>query len=454
MPGMPLPADTRRTRRKKRWLVAAGLARERDSGGVYDTFRNRLMFPIADPSGKIVGFGGRVLGDEEPKYLNTPETAIFVKGRLLYGIDRARNTIDKTGTALVVEGYTDVIRCHQHGFTNAVATLGTALGAEHVRLLRRFGANKVLVVYDADAPGIKASERALEILIEADMAGAVVNLEGGMDPCDFLDEKPPEAFSAAIKKAKDLFVFKIERATQGVDLSDLNERARVAHELMAVVSRSTDRIKRSLLRQEVAEKIGVAERELEFGNVVALSEPRPGLGEARDEPVGLVSRAEQDLAGLLLKHLSGIDVVLEDADVHRIEDPVAREVIETVAALHHERRALDERAILDQLSPQAVQFAVSAWESEETSKPEALAGRLSSAASALSLLRIPEQLDELDRQIKEAEDSGNEGRFVALVKERSELLRTRQRLRTRGRSRPNASSAGSIEEGHDTNAHG
>ena len=170
--------------KKQRLLVASGLARERDTGGVYDYFRGRLMFPIHDAGGRTVGFGGRVIGDGEPKYLNTPETPVFSKGRLLYGLDRAKEGIAKTGEALVVEGYTDVIRCHEHGFTNAVATLGTALGPEHVRLLRRFGATRVLVTYDADAAGLKAAERGIEILFEEDSPCGVVTLSGGLDPCE------------------------------------------------------------------------------------------------------------------------------------------------------------------------------------------------------------------------------------------------------------------------------
>ena len=433
---------------KERWLVASGLARARENkGGVYDTFRDRLMFPIADTTGRLVGFGGRMLGDGEPKYLNTPETAVFAKGRLLYGLDKAREKIGRTGVVLVVEGYTDVIRCHEHGFDNAVATLGTALTADHVRLLRRSGANKVVMVYDADEAGVRASERALEILIEADMPGSVVNLYDGLDPCEFLEKEPREEFASALEAAKDLFEFKIARSTRGRNMADINERARVAHELMQVVSKSSDRVKRALLRQRVSEALSIDERDLEYEGAAVRERPTQEVMEkdAPPEPVGMQVRAERDLAWLLVKYPEHIRVVVEDIDTREIADPLAREVIGTIEELHAHEGGLDDRTILDHLSPDAVEFAVGAQEHEESAKPDTIAGRLKAAAVALALLKIPAQVTELDRQIKEAEDSGDEARVTELLQQRQQLEMTRKDLKARGRSWRDDSPPGSEE---------
>lgn len=410
---------------KMRWLVAAGLAKERESGGVYDIFRGRLMFPIRDASGRIAGFGGRVLGEGEPKYLNTPETAIFAKGRLLYGLDRARRAIDSTGEALVVEGYTDVIRCHEKGFENAVATLGTALGPEHLRLLRRFGARRVLVVYDADESGIRAAERALEVLIEEDMAGAVVSLDGGLDPCDFLDSRPAEDFARAVSGARDLFEFKIARVVEGRDLSDLNARVEAARELMELASRAQDPVRRALLRKRVSEALRVPEEALAFARVVRRErgEGAPGLDEAPADPESVDRRAERDLAWLLARYPAGLQAARAEAELGFIKDSVAREIIEAVSRLSERGAVLEGRAILDGLSPEAVRFAVDALEERDGASPERLAERVRKAAVALRLRQIASRLESLSEEIRAAGASGNSQRVKELTRERMELCR-------------------------------
>src|SRR5262249_28652199 len=148
-------------------LVRSGLAirREDSSAGSYDRFRNRLMFPILDPLSRVIGFGARALDDTPPKYLNTSETALFSKGRVLYGLDQAKGAILEKRVAVIVEGYTDVILAHQAGVRNVVATLGTALTRDHARVLRRY-ADRVLVVYDGDDAGISAAGRGVLVLLE------------------------------------------------------------------------------------------------------------------------------------------------------------------------------------------------------------------------------------------------------------------------------------------------
>jgi DNA primase len=353
----------------------------------------------------------------------------------------------------VVEGYTDVIRCHEHGFANAVATLGTALGGDHVRLLRRLGAKKVIVVYDADAAGIRAAERALEILLEEDMAGAIVTLDGGLDPCEFLEQRPAAAFAEAVAGARDLFEFKIARTVDGRDLSEVGVRAEVVHQLMEVVARSPDRVTRALLRQVVAERLGVPEGELELRHVPGRARGEEPPPQAAREPLGLVAKAERDVAWLLVKNPGRVGVVTDECDASGFRDPVAREVVETIAMLEREGRVLDDRAILDHLSREAVEFAVNALEAEEISRPELMDGRICAAAQALSLLEIPQRVAEIDRRLKDAESAGDEQTFVTLQKERSELERRRQRLRVGGRLRGRSGGAAeAVEEGSEHNA--
>lgn len=180
------------------WLLKAGLVKSRTNGeGAYDVFRDRLMFPIHDGMGRIIAFGGRTLGDDQPKYLNTAATPLFDKGRCLFGLAPAREAIGHSDEVIVVEGYTDVCMAHQHGFKNAVATLGTALSSEHVRLLKRFAA-KIIMVYDGDDAGIKAMDRALDVALPAGGNLNVAILPDGMDPCDLLVAKGREPFEKAL----------------------------------------------------------------------------------------------------------------------------------------------------------------------------------------------------------------------------------------------------------------
>ncbi|MBN1808553.1 MAG: DNA primase [Planctomycetes bacterium] len=186
-----------------KWLASAGLARLRDDGSVYDYFRNRLMFPIRNSEGKVVGFGARALADEdEPKYLNSPETPIFRKGTTLFGLDRARRAISSSGTVIVCEGYTDVIMSHQAEVDNAVATLGTSLTREGAVILGRL-AERVILVFDGDAAGQKACRRALEIMLPLGIDARTVVLPAGEDPASLVAGGRIGEFKAALQNARD-----------------------------------------------------------------------------------------------------------------------------------------------------------------------------------------------------------------------------------------------------------
>ncbi len=181
-------------------LLAAGLVKESPRGGYYDTFRNRLIFPIIDPTGRAIGFGGRTLGEDPAKYLNTPATALFDKGTSLFGLDKARQAIGEAGRAIVVEGYTDCIMAHQHGFSETVATLGTAMTEAHARLLRRF-TDRVILLFDSDEAGQRAAERALAVTVSVGLDVSLTRVPEGKDPCDYLLSAGKTAFAGVLNQA-------------------------------------------------------------------------------------------------------------------------------------------------------------------------------------------------------------------------------------------------------------
>ena len=191
-------------------LVAASLLKARENGnGHYDTFRNRLMFPIRDESGRTIAFGGRVMpGSPDPaKYLNSSETAIFHKSRCAYGLDMARQRIVEKRTVAVVEGYTDVMMAHQFGVSNVVSILGTGMTAEHITLLRRF-ADKIVLLFDADSAGDSAADRVVELFLTQPVELAVASMPLGMDPDEYLLEHGAEAFEKVIDSAVDVLTYK------------------------------------------------------------------------------------------------------------------------------------------------------------------------------------------------------------------------------------------------------
>jgi DNA primase len=188
-----------------RQLALAGLAKPNSRGdGYYDTFRNRLIFPIRDDLGRIIAFGGRVLpgGDDPAKYLNSPETPLFSKSRCIFGLDLAKNRIVETRTVAVVEGYADVVMAHQYGLSNVVSVLGTALTEQHVGMLKRF-ADRIVLLFDPDAAGASAADRAIELLLRQPVEIHVATLPDGMDPDEFLLKYGTEAFERVLKEAPD-----------------------------------------------------------------------------------------------------------------------------------------------------------------------------------------------------------------------------------------------------------
>jgi len=236
-------------------LVEANLALTDDSGAVKDRFFNRLMFPISDLQGRVIAFGGRVIGEGQPKYLNSSDTPIFHKSANMYAIDKAKTGIVATGTALVVEGYTDVIALHEAGITNAVATLGTALTAKHVKLLGRF-AKRIVYLFDGDEAGMRAADRAAEFLdfSATPEAGAarvdllVAIIPNGQDPADHVAQAGAESMRAVIAGAQPLLRFVIDRRIDAHDLTTPEGRTRALADAASVLAT----VRGSLLAQDYA----------------------------------------------------------------------------------------------------------------------------------------------------------------------------------------------------------
>ncbi len=224
----------------------------------FDRFRGRVLFAIHDPQGRSVGLGGRILpesGITSPaKYINSPDTPLFNKSRILYGLDLARETIRRTGVAMIMEGYTDVIASHQFGFSNAVAVLGTALGDSHLRLLQRY-ADRVLLVLDGDAAGRRRAAEVLELFVARQVDMRVLVLPDDLDPCDFLFQRGPEAFTAALERsAVDTLEYAVAEATRGKDLErDVAGATQAAENVLAIIAKAPLQVGETTAQQQARE---------------------------------------------------------------------------------------------------------------------------------------------------------------------------------------------------------
>ena len=276
----------------------AGLASHSEKRGLLSQFWNRVMYPIQDINHRVIGFGGRVMGDGEPKYLNSPETPIFDKRRNLYGLNFARTA--RSGNVILCEGYMDVIAMHQAGFTQAVASLGTAFTPEQANLLRRY-TDSVLLAYDSDGAGVKAALRAIGILREAGLTGKVINMHPYKDPDEFMKALGREAFAERIARAENSFFFEIRILEGQFDMKDPESKTKFHREIAKKLCEFTEDVERDNYLQAVADKyfIGIENlRKLVTGYAARtglekpLQRPRSGI-QQKNKPEESAKRSQR-----------------------------------------------------------------------------------------------------------------------------------------------------------------
>ena len=235
-------------------LFEAGLVRKGKSGGFYDTFRGRLMFPVIDVRGNVIGFSGRILGDGEPKYMNSPETLVFNKSRNLFAMNLAKKS--KSGYIILAEGNIDVVMMHQAGFDSAVASLGTSLTAEQARLISRF-TNEVIIAYDSDGAGKKASQRAIGLLEKLDVKVKVLSMTGAKDPDEFIKLKGADAFRNLLEKSENHIDYRLQTVTNKYDLTVDEQKVEFLKEASELVARLPGSVERQVYAMRVASLAGV-----------------------------------------------------------------------------------------------------------------------------------------------------------------------------------------------------
>ena len=331
---------------KQEFLLASGLCAERkQGGGLYDRFRGRVIIPIADERGRVVGFGGRVLDDSTPKYLNTPETVLFNKRKLLFGLDRSHRAIQQEGRAIVVEGYMDAISVFDAGVHNVVASLGTAFTPEHAKKLLHY-APEICFCYDSDEAGQKATIRALSIVRDTGARVRVIVVPDGKDPDEFIRKHGADAFRALVEKALPLVEYRLRYVLSHTNYDTLDGKVKALHEMMPVLAGIREAAVRSEYERRLAQTLmldeGIVRSELRHY--------RPEAEEAVRQPIRkAVAKADTALrkAGRLVIRMAWQDAAviahLETiVPLEGIRDPAQREILTFLKAAAEEGRPVDD----------------------------------------------------------------------------------------------------------------
>jgi len=319
-----------------------GLLVPRANGGFYDRFRNRIIFPIFDRQGRAIAFGGRIIGDGEPKYLNSPESPLYSKGRTLYGLPQAAEALRTTGVALVVEGYLDLIALQVHGIGNVLATLGTALTREQVRLLKSL-AEKVVLVYDGDAAGAKAMKRAFPLFAQENLAVRALPLPAGMDPDSYAQAHGVEMFRAAWETAQPWFSYLLEDliTTHGLDIE---ARVRVLEELRPYVQALTDPVEQDLWLRATSDRLGVDAAALRK----SLTSLAP-ISAARLDPTrSIIVDQEKKLLRWVLAHSEAVSPEELEEWTEEFKNPELKGLLELIITSYREYGRMDHGLLVQQ----------------------------------------------------------------------------------------------------------
>jgi len=336
--------------------LQAGLLIPRKTEGHYDRFRNRVMFPIFDMRSQVVGFGGRVLDQSLPKYLNTPETPVFQKGELLYGLHVAFSRIRESGGVVIVEGYTDVLALIKHGFRGAVATLGTALTRDHIRKLKGY-AREAVVMFDSDAAGTAAAMKSLSYFLDEGMPAKVMSLPDEEDPDTFVNKSGLKAFQDLLERSVPMFDFFIDRkmAEGG---KEIEHRVQVLEDIFPVLAELKSHVQRALYVKRLSEKLQVTEKALTAEYHKWASKGSAGADRPQAQGKKECKRIDDVyLLNLLLHHPGTIDRVRDLEWKSLLSDPVVIEIVGCLIENTHGGGTMDTEEILSGLSGEDAQEA-------------------------------------------------------------------------------------------------
>ena len=405
-----------------------GLIFPKKKEGWYDAFRGRILFPIFDLHQRVVGFGGRIIKEGQPKYLNSPESTIYHKGETLYGLQVAKRYAVEKDCVIIVEGYFDLLTLHQYGLKYSVATLGTALTTQHIRTLKRYTKN-LITLFDADQAGVQATLRSLPLFLEEEVTGHTIVLPEGEDPDGFLRKGNLEDFGKKVEHAVPLIDFFFDRLMKTHDLKSIDGKVKVAKEGVALLGKIPDKIRRDFYTKGLAERLDIQESFLyEMLRFPSKASSKAGEDLKKSSVERAFPKSEEIVIRLMVQHPELIPTLSKEGIFKEFESPILQKMAETLKDLYQRKGRLDLPEALanleEDLKVRLCEFAFreSGLEGGDWAKI------LQDCVQKIREKRLKKEKNELLKKIREAEKQPEGKGLTPLLKEHQELAKREKGL--------------------------
>ncbi|MBM4277697.1 MAG: DNA primase [Deltaproteobacteria bacterium] len=405
-----------------------GLILPKKKEGWYDAFRKRIIFPIFDLHQRVVGFGGRLIGEGQPKYINSSESSLYHKGEVLYGLQAAKRHASEKDGVIIVEGYFDLLTLHQYGWKHSVATLGTALTTQHIRTLRRYTKN-VITVFDPDPAGIQATLRTLPLLLEEEVTGKAVLLPKGEDPDTFLKKGNLKGFEERLAKAIPLIDFFFEWLMKTHDPKSVDGKVSIAKEGIAMIQRIPEKIRKDFYVRALAERLDLKESVLyEMIKSTPAERTRPGEGLKKRPPEESLPKSEEIVVRLMVHHPELIPTISGEGILDEFESPFLKRLGRELEGIFQKKGKLNLTEALggvdEGLKERLCEYAFQ----ENGVEGDQRERILKDCIEKIRRRRSKKDESDLLRKIKEAERQKKGGGLEALLMERQEMAKREKGL--------------------------
>lgn len=407
-------------------LEQAGLIIKKEKGGFYDRFRNRLLFPIFDDRKQVIGFGGRALGQESPKYLNSPESPVFNKSQVLYGLPQAVPAIRNSKQVIVVEGYFDLLSLFLHGFHQTVATMGTALGSYKIRKLKGL-ADDIVLLFDGDPPGIQAALRSVSFFQEEGVSPRVKVLPADTDPDSYLFQVGPERFSAELKQAEPMMTFFFSQQMKEVG-SQVQDQARMIDRLLPYLKALPSEWEKAYYVGQISQRLKVPEPVLWRSLAGKKSASKGALVTEKMRTNEPVSGLEWHIIAAVLQFPQAASLLLEEDRGNLFESPEAMALYQILKKTYKQQGMIKPSLLLGQLEDPALKNRVSSLAIRSLGEQKDEKGFLSDLLKRIDLKELQQQEKSLYREIRIKEKAGSTGELKSLLVLKNELLQKRKEI--------------------------
>jgi len=405
-------------------LEQAGLVLPKDSGGYYDRFRQRIIFPVFDLRSRVIGFGARVMDNSLPKYINSPQTPVYTKGKNLFGLDLSKNFIRDADSAIIVEGYLDFMIPYQEGLNNIVASQGTALTLEQIKLLKRYTHN-VVMVYDGDTAGEIATLRSLDLLIEEGINVKVAPLPKGMDPDVLVRREGINTLKEKVKNAVSFFDYKLDVLKSRYDIKDAHGKAKIASEMLLTINKFDNVILKGEFTKRLSEAMCIPEQHI----LEELGKLKPPVTKSAQQPVVLekkppsINPAEKLLIKFMLEEQELIEKIMQQLSPADFADARTVKIVSLMQSLVLEGKNITPSVLMNYFSEDDASQLVC----ETMFMPE-LTDQIREKAVNDCITRIKGQRERSQRerlhlQIKNAQSLGDQGKLNSLIQEFHNLIK-------------------------------